>query len=425
MRRQAKIVHQRNGKRRPAAGLLLLTLLICASMLALAGCGEEEQSQEEPTSFEVAMITDSTGVDDGSFRQNTWEGIQSFCEESGTTCQYYVSKEDTDDSYIEAVRTARDAGAKICVFAGSQFETTVHTAQQEFEDLYFVLIDGVPRDSEYNYELAANSTGVLFAEEQAGYLAGYAAVCDGYTKLGFVGGKDLPAVKRYGAGFVQGISAAAKDRGLQGITVKYVYSGTFEASKKIEKAATAWYEDGTEVIFACGGAIGESVIAAADGGASEGKGSADEEGDAAEDSGSADKNDADAGSQDAEGAEGAPAGIGKVIGVDTDQSAMSPNVITSAKKRLDVAVTDLLKTYIHNSFKGNSIFNYTIENNGISLEMENSRFNSFTQADYDTLMQEIKTGKRSVSKEALKGEISSLAGGGVTVEEIPQDKFMK
>ena len=353
-----------------AAGVLALGLT------GLCACGEEEEVAEEPTTFELALITNEVGVDDGSFNQSTWNAMQAFCEENGMTCQYYPSD---DDSYMKTIREAERQGGKLIILAGSQMETTAFEAQKKYEDLKFVLIDGVPRDEDFNYETAANSTGVLFAEQEAGYLAGYAAVTEGYTKLGYMGGDALPPVKRYGYGFIQGAAAAAKELGKSDISVRYTYLGTFEASDEIESESEAydWYtENDTQVIFACGGSIGESIMAAAE-----------------------------------------TAG-GKVIGVDADQSGMSETVITSAKKETGKAITDILKNYMRNNFDSGAILNYSAENNGIGLEMTNARMETFTQETYDQIYGEIKSGTRKIVKDIEEKDISTLETDQVKIKMV-------
>ena len=351
-----------------AAGVLVLGLA------SLCACGEEEEVAEEPTSFELALITNEVGVDDGSFNQSTWNAIQAFSEENGMTSKYYPSD---DDSYMKTIREAERQGGKLIILAGSQMETTAFEAQKKYKDLKFVLIDGVPRDEDFNYETAGNSTGVLFAEQEAGYLAGYAAVTEGYTKLGYMGGDALPPVKRYGYGFIQGAAAAAKDLGKSDISVRYTYLGTFEASDEIESEAYDWYtENGTQVIFACGGSIGESIMAAAE-----------------------------------------TAG-GKVIGVDADQSAQSETVITSAKKETGKAITDILKNYNRNNFDGGAILNYSAENGGIGLEMTNARMEVFTQETYDQIYGEIKSGSRKIVKDIEEKDISTLGTEQVKIKMV-------
>ena len=357
-----------------------LRLLACAALTTLAlasfcACGQEEPEAEEPETFEIAMITDEVGVRDGSYHEETWSAIQAFSEENGMTCQT-IASEDSEPAYMRAIRKAKQDGAKLVVLAGSQLETVAYKAQAKYNNLYFVLLDGVPQDADYNYETASNCAGVLFAEEQAGFLAGYAAVCEGYTNIGFMGGDELPPVKRFGYGFVQGVSAAADDNATGQINVKYTYTGTFEASDEIESEAFVWYDQGTEVIFACGGSIGESVMAAAE-----------------------------------------TAG-GSVIGVDADQSGMSETVITSAKKETGRAITDILKNYKRNNFPGGSIMNYSVENDGIDLEMTNSRFTLFTQEEYDALLAQIRSGDRTILKDTDKKSVKSLAGDKVKVKIV-------
>lgn len=364
------------GRRIPIA-VLAVILLLSAGLLW--GCGEDKKEAEEPTSFEIAMISGTSGVEDGSFLETTWKSIRSFCESEEMTCKAYSASENSEEGYLQAVETAKAGGAKVIVFAGSNYETTVHAAQSKYEDLYFILLDGVPRDEEHNYELAGNSTGVLFAEEQAGYLAGYAAVADGYTKLGFLGGEEVPSVERFGFGYLQGIAAASRDTGAKNVSVKYAYTGTFEAGEDVTAEAEKWYREGTQVIFACSGGAGRSVIQAAN-----------------ETSGS-------------------------VIGADTDQSGLSEQVITSAKKEIHTAIDDILRNYKRNNFGGKAIFNYDLSNKGVSLEMTNARFKEFDQTAYETLTEEIKNGERKISKEFASDDPKEAAGGSVSVEVIEME----
>ena len=362
---------------------MLLISSILSILLFSTSCGDEEKKPaDSPTSFEIALITDSSGTEDDSFARSTWKAITDFGDEYGLTYRYHStdtdersSEKDVSKACAEAADIVIGDGAKLIIFAGSQFETAVHSLQKEHEDIYFMLIDGVPRDGDFNYELAPNSTGVLFAEEEAGFLAGYAAVADGYTKLGFAGGEELPPVKRYGYGFIQGAATAAREKKVSDVRIRYTYTDTFHAQDWIRDGAGAWYADGTEVVFACGGSICHSIIEAA------------------------------------EGSEG------KVIGVDTDQSALSDTVITSAKKEIRTAVFDILKTYIHGNFKGNSIFNYNLKNNGVSLEVANSHFDHFSKNEYMQLIKDIKTGALTVKKEMGEKSLEELASEEIKVEK--------
>ncbi|MEG0981782.1 MAG: BMP family ABC transporter substrate-binding protein, partial [Erysipelotrichaceae bacterium] len=154
---------------------------------------------------------------------------------------------------------------KVVITPGFLFEEPIYIAQDKYPDVNFILIDGNPHDAKgKDYKTGKNAVGIVFAEEQSGYLAGYAAVKEGYTKLGFMGGMAVPAVTRFGYGFVQGADAAAKELEIDNVNVKYHYTGGFDATPEVQTLASSWYTDGTEVIFACGGAVGNSVMSAAE-----------------------------------------------------------------------------------------------------------------------------------------------------------------
>ncbi len=357
----------------------IISIVMCMfMMLVMTACTgnqtKEEKPQEEKEQFyEIAMIADSSKMEDGSFTQVTWQSIKKFADENGLTAKCCKPEESTKEAYLAAVEKAIAKKANIIVMAGSNFETTVYTAQEEYPETYFLLLDGVPHDGNDTYAMAANTIGLIFAEEEAGYLAGYAAVKDGYKKLAFLGGKAFPAVKRYGYGFVQGAAAAAAETETN-VEMRFDYTGTFEESETVEKLATGWYKEGTQVIFACGGAMGRSVMKAAE------------------------------------------KGTGKVIGVDVDQRYLSETVITSAKKEISTAVEDILKTYVDEKFVGGTAFNYAVKNDGISLEMENAQFNKFTKEEYKKTMKALESGKITLKKDTGVTSVSQLAGEWVTIK---------
>ena len=249
--------------------------------------------------FELALITDVGNIDDKSFNEGAWNGVKNYAEANGIAYAYYRPSEDSTAAREETIGTAIDKGAKIVVCPGYLFEEAIYNVQDKYPDVQFLLLDGQPHTADYaTYKTAANVHCILYQEEQAGYLAGYAAVMDGYTKLGFLGGMAVPAVVRYGYGFVQGAEAAATELKLAAgtIEIKYWYCGGFAPTDDIKTKMSGWYTEGTEVVFACGGGIYLSAVAAAE-------------------------------------AAGA-----KVIGVDVDQSAQSDLIITSAMKELTKSV---------------------------------------------------------------------------------------
>ncbi|MDO4438127.1 MAG: BMP family ABC transporter substrate-binding protein [Eubacteriales bacterium] len=294
--------------------------------------------------YELALVTDLGTIDDKAFNQGAWEGLKKYAEENNITYKYYQPQEGTTDSYLETIGLAVEGGAKLVVCPGFLFEEPVYLAQEQYPDTYFILLDGEPHSGDYSeYKTGDKVMPILYAEEQAGYLAGYAAVKDGMTKLGFMGGMAVPAVIKFGYGYIQGADAAAKELGVD-VEVMYNYTGGFAATPEAQTMAAGWYKAGTEVIFSCGGAVGNSVMTAAE----------------------ADTNK-------------------KVIGVDVDQSVESETVITSAMKMLSNSVYDGIKAYYDGTFPGGKTSVFTAANNGVGLPMETSKFEKFTQEEYDAL----------------------------------------
>lgn len=384
----------------------VLSALLCVSMVAamLVGCGstaseapvaetqEAAATEEAPAAeteaelttssdanadggYELALVTDLGTIDDKSFNQGAWEGLKKYAEENGISYKYYQPQEGTTDSYIETIGLAIEGGAKLVVCPGFLFEEPVYTVQKQYPDVHFILMDGEPHDADYNYETAENVMPILFQEDQAGYLAGYAVVKDGYTKLGFMGGMAVPAVIRYGYGFVQGADAAAQELGVD-VEMMYNYTGNFSATPEAQAMAASWYQNGTEVIFGCGGQVGNSVMAAAE----------------------------EAGA--------------KVVGVDVDQSGESDTIITSAMKKLSVSIYDGIKAYYDGSFPGGKTTVFTAENDGVGLPMETSKFEKFTQADYDALFAKLQGGEITIQNGIDDSTTADLTLGKTTVKFV-------
>lgn len=301
---------------------------------------------------ELALVTDLGTIDDKSFNQGAWEGMKKYAEENSISYKYYQPQEGTTDSYLETIGLAIEGGAKLVVCPGYLFEEPVFMAQDQYPDVHFILLDGEPHSGDYaEYRTNENVMPILFKEDEPGFLAGYAAVKEGYTKLGFLGGMAVPAVIRFGYGFAEGADFAAKEMGIDGIEIMYNYTGAFAATPEAQSMAASWYQNGTEVIFGCGGAVGNSVMAAA-----EEKGA-------------------------------------KFIGVDVDQSYESETVITSAMKMLSTSVYDGVKAFYGGSFPGGKTSIFSASNDGVGLPMETSKFTTFTQEDYDAVYSQLKEGK--------------------------------
>lgn len=352
---------------------LLAVVLILALMLPLVSLAGE--------TYEIAMITDIGTINDKSFNQGTWEGVKAFAEANGKTYNYYQPTAKSTEIYLEFIEQAVKAGAKIVVTPGYLFEEPIFMAQDMYPDVSFVLIDGNPRNADFTeYRTEKNAVGIVFAEEQAGYLAGYAVVKDGYTKLGFMGGLAVPAVVRFGYGFVQGAEAAAAEMGITGLQMNYHYTGDFQATPEVQALAASWYANGIEVIFPCGGAVGNSVMAAAE------------------------------------------AANGKIVGVDVDQSGESETVLTSATKGLAQAVEQTLAAYYAGEFPGGEAQIKDAKLDGVGLPMATSRFKTFSQADYDAVLAKLVNGEitllKNVDAEGKRLDVADIPVSNVVVTVI-------
>lgn len=312
--------------------------------------------------YELALVTDVGNIDDGSFNQGTWEGLIEFAEANNKTYSYYRPSEDSDEARMETMKTAIENGAKVVVLPGYLFETAVYEMQEQYPEVQFLLIDGEPHSADYSiYVTEKNVQCILYKEEQAGYVAGYAIVKDGFTELGFLGGMEIPAVQRYGYGFLQGVDAAAEELGVD-VNVKYWYSQSFVANDEIMTKMSSWFTEGTEVVFACGGKIWLSANAAAE------------------------------------------ANNGKLIGVDVDQAGDSDLIITSAMKYLGHSVvTALTDLYANDGVWPDAVagqtstFGAAEDMVGLPTADDSWRFTTFTVDEYNTVMTGIKDGSIEVS----------------------------
>ena len=342
---------------------LALAAVMAGSLTACSGSSGTDTKAEEGDAaktasskggaegYELALVTDLGTIDDKSFNQGAWEGLKKYADENSISYKYYQPQEGTTDSYLETIGLAIEGGAKLVVCPGFLFEEPIYMAQDKYPDVHIILLDGEPHDADYNYKTNDNVMPILFQEDQAGFLAGYAAVKDGYTKLGFMGGMAVPAVIRFGYGFVQGAEFAAEEDAVTGLEIMYNYTGGFAATPEAQSMAASWYQNGTEVIFGCGGAVGNSVMAAAQ-----------------------EKN-------------------ARVIGVDVDQSTESETVITSAMKLLSNSVYDGVKDFYNGSFPGGKTSVFTVANNGVGLPMDTSKFEKFSQEQYDAIYKKMADGE--------------------------------
>ena len=259
---------------------LLTVLLAVLMVVGLVGCTKKEnEGGEEKAAIKVAMISDYGDITDQSFNQTTYEACKAFCESKKLAFTYFKPTADDDAARIEMIDKAVGEGYNVIVMPGYAFAAAVVYGSKTYPDVKFVALDVAEGDllsaalgeaydwNPANWNVAdyyntANTYCAVYQEEIAGYFAGYAAVKLGYTKLGFLGGMAVPAVVRYGYGFVQGCNDAAKELGIT-VDIKYAYGNQFYGDSDITAAMDVWYQAGTEVVFACGGGIFTSACEAA------------------------------------------------------------------------------------------------------------------------------------------------------------------
>ena len=267
-------------------------LLSLAMVLALVACGQKDPTPDTPDTpddttpeveYKIAMITDYGDITDQSFNQTTYEACKAFAEDNSIEFSYFKPAGDNTADRVAMIEKAVNDGFNVIVMPGYAFGGAIVEAAPEFPDVKFIALDVAAGDlletavakageaydyTPENWDLnkyvdMSNVYCAVYQEELCGYMAGYATVKLGYKNLGFLGGMAVPAVVRYGYGFVQGANAAAADMGLTDVTINYIYGGQFFGDADITAVMDTWYQGGTEVVFACGGGIYTSAVDAA------------------------------------------------------------------------------------------------------------------------------------------------------------------
>ena len=375
---------------------LILALVMSLSLVACGGSKEETKpTEEKPTEteqpaeetgadFSVAMITDYGDITDQSFNQTTYEACKAYCDANGVDFSYYKPAGDSTAERVAMVEAAVDEGYTVIVMPGYAFGETITQVADEYPDITFIALD-VGEGDLGNYTLPGNVYCAVYQEELCGYMAGYAAVKLGYTHLGFLGGMAVPAVVRYGYGFVQGADAAATETGAD-VTMEYVYGNQFWGDADITAYMDNWYQTlGVEVVFACGGGIYSSA------------------------------------------AEAAAKVDGKVIGVDVDQAGIIDGgygegmTVTSAMKGLAPTVDHMLTEFSAGNWAnfGGKIETLGLvsgddpEANYVQIPMASTQWgDGFSQDDYKALVKDMFDGKITVSN-----DISAMPQTSITVNE--------
>lgn len=362
-------------------------LLACSMVFTLTACGSSDSSSSDGEDVKVAMVTDYGDITDQSFNQTTYEAGKEYCETNGLEFNYYKPTDDTDAARTQMIEKAVEEGYNVILLPGYAFAGSIVEVAGDYPDVKFVALDVAEGDIlsaalgdkyDYNpdnwdvkeYYNSDNVYCAIYQEELPGYMAGYTAVKMGYTNLGFLGGMAVPAVIRYGYGFVQGADAAAKELNKQ-INIKFAYGNQFYGDADITAAMDTWYSKGTEVVFACGGGIYTSACDAA----SKVK--------------------------------------GKVIGVDVDQYDLISEkysddsmCVTSAMKGLANTVTTVLDEIVKGNFSNYAgkidnlgLVSENADENYVSLAPKTLWSDSFTEDDYKALVSKMYNGEITVSND--------------------------
>ena len=353
---------------------MLLALVMILSLTACGGNGGENKPADPAIEYKVAMITDYSDITDQSFNQTSYEGCAAYCEPNGIDFNYFKPLQDNDAERIAMVDAAVSEGYNIIVLPGFAFGPTIVECADIYPDVKFIALDVGAGDLGEGYEVPENVYCAVYQEELAGYMAGYAAVKLGYKHLGFMGGMAVPAVVRFGYGYMQGIEKAAADLGIQNeVVLEYIYANTFSGDADVTAVMDTWYQEmGVEAVFSCAAGAYSSVAEAA-----------------------------------------AKVG-GKLIGVDVDQKAIIDGTygegmtLTSAMKGLAATIEDTLKDVIENdnwSAYGGQIATLGLASedptaNYVQLPMDSTVWaEGFAQEDYTALVKAMLDGEIVVSND--------------------------
>ena len=292
---------------------MILALAMCFSLVACGG-GSDDAANDGEVKIKIGMVTDTGGVNDQSFNQTTWEGLQALVKEDPTfEVAHLVSKTEAD--YDTNIQTFIDDGYDLVICTGFALADATRKAAEANPDQKFAILDDAT-----NADLP-NVCCLMFAQEQASYLVGVAAgMMTESNTIGYVQGMVFDTMNLFGIGFIEGVKAANPDA-----EVLQYNANSFGDAASGATAVKNFVTQGADVVYHAAGATGAGVITACQ-----------------------------------------ENGI-YAIGVDCDQSYLAPEtVITSAMKRVDIAAQDICKAVKDGSFAG-GVKTYDITNGGVDI----------------------------------------------------------
>lgn len=356
---------------------ILCMALVITCVACFAACNPKDEggsgtgkvvmsgyNPETDGAMKVAMITDYGDITDQSFNQTTYEACKAFSEANSLGFKYFKPAGDSTEARVASVEQAIQEGYNVVVMPGYAFGETVVEVAEQNQNVTFIALDVAQGDLGDDYVVPGNVATFVYREEISGFMAGYAAVKEGYTKLGgtFGGGGTNPACNRFAYGYAQGIAAAAEELNKEvELKLSYKFGAGFGASVELQTQISGWYTAGTEVVFACGGSMFQSVKSAAE----------------------ATTN-------------------GKIIGVDVDQAPLSDRVITSAVKGLSVSVQKILGEFYGGEWDTKlaaKASNLGAADDATGLPTATWRMSKFTVENYNTLFAAVKAGSVSIKND--------------------------
>lgn len=322
----------------------ILLMVVMAFTLLLVSC--------QAPSFEIALVTDHGPVTDKAFNQGSWEGVVEYAKEHNIAHQYFVPAENSGAARLDAIEQAVNGGAKVIVTPGSSFADPIAQAQVKYPEIKFIVLDTEPKlQNADKASVAENTVAIYYAEQESGFLAGYAAVKNGFTKLGYFGGIPVPSVTRFGMGYIEGAEYAANELNVD-IEVKYAYLGSFDQKPENKTKASGWYTSGTEVIFSAAGQVINNVTQAA-----------------------------------------SETGGKWVIGANVNQQYIDETMLTSALKLLEKSVYTMLEDFYNDTFKGGETLVLDAKAGFVGITQDYSRFETFTEAMYNEIYAKVANGE--------------------------------
>lgn len=328
--------------------LVALATATVVSASLLVGCSNkgEEKAEEGKNEITVAMITDVAGVNDQSFNQSAWEGLEKAKKELGVNVKYLESRQDSD--YATNIETLVDEEVDLILGVGMKLAPAIAEGAKQYPDQKFVLVDeAAPAELK-------NVKSILFNAQESAYLAGL--VAGKMTKtdnVGFIGGMELPVIDTFKYGYMAGVKEANPNAKIQ-----TQFANSFTDQAKGKAIASQMFSKGADIVFTAGGDVGTGAIEAAK-------------------------------------------EVGKYsIGVDRDQSVVAPEtVITSAIKRVDVGVFETVKEFVEGKFAGGETVVYGLDQNAVGIPESTKNLVPQDIIDYvNAETEKLKTGELKAPK---------------------------